>query len=261
MRIAIIGGSGVYDPGILSDIREIKMDTPYYSSAVLKVGTYQGEEIAFMARHGEKHALPPHRVNYHANIWALKMLGVERVLATAAVGSTNPMMRPGDFVIVDDFLDFTKTRSYTFFEGEEDGVVHTDFTTPYCPQLRQLLLETAARLGVTAHDGGVYACTEGPRFETPAEIRMIRQLGGDLVGMTNVPEVVLAHEAGLCYSLIAMVTNMAAGIAATSLSHAEVLAIMDQNGKNLRDLIMGSIPAIPRERNCRCGQAPGKMEA
>ncbi|GEA14869.1 MAG: 5-methylthioadenosine phosphorylase [Moorella sp. (in: firmicutes)] len=259
MRIAIIGGSGVYDPGILSNIREERVETPY-GTAVLKVGTYQGEEIGFMPRHGEKHTVPPHRVNYRANIWALKMLQVERVLATAAVGSTNPDYRPGDFVIVNDFLDFTKTRTYTFFEGGETGVVHTDFTTPYCPELRRLLVETAAALGIKAHDGGVYACTEGPRFETPAEIRMIRQLGGDLVGMTNVPEVILAHEVGLCYGLIAMVTNMAAGISATPLSHAEVLEIMDQNGKNLRELIMQTIPRIPRERNCRCSLTGGKIE-
>ncbi|MGI9862086.1 S-methyl-5'-thioadenosine phosphorylase [Moorella naiadis] len=259
MRIAIIGGSGVYDPDILTNIHEEMVETPY-GAAVLKVGTYQGEEIGFMPRHGDKHTVPPHRVNYRANIWALKMLKVERVLATAAVGSTNPEFRPGDFVIVNDFLDFTKTRTYTFFEGGETGVVHTDFTTPYCPELGQVLVDTAARLGIKAHTSGVYACTEGPRFETPAEIRMIRQLGGDLVGMTNVPEVVLAHEVGLCYGLIAMVTNMAAGISATPLSHEEVLEIMDKNGKNLRDLIMQTIPGIPRQRNCRCSLAAGKIE-
>lgn len=259
MRIAIIGGSGVYNPDILKEIREEKVTTPY-GTAVIKSGTYQGEEIVFMPRHGEKHTVPPHKVNYRANIWALKKLGVERVLATAAVGSTNPEFKAGEFVIVDDFLDFTKTRVYTFFEGGDMGVVHTDFTTPYCPELRQVLLATATGLGIKAHDGGVYACTEGPRFETPAEIRMIRQLGGDLVGMTNVPEVILAHEAGLCYSLIAMVTNMAAGISTTPLSHEEVLDIMDQNGKNLRDLIMQAIPRIPLERNCRCSLVAGKIE-
>lgn len=259
MRIAIIGGSGVYDPGILINIREEKIETPF-GTAVLKVGTYQGEEIGFMNRHGEKHSLPPHKVNYRANIWALKKMGVERVIATAAVGSTNPDFKPGEFVIVNDFLDFTKTRTYTFFEGGEMGVVHTDFTEPYCPELRRLLLQTAAMIGVKAHDGGVYACTEGPRFETPAEIRMIRQLGGDLVGMTNVPEVILAHEVGLCYSLVAMVTNMAAGISSTPLSHEEVLEVMSLNGKNLRNLIMRAIPQIPRARNCRCAHTAGKLD-
>ncbi|GFN22375.1 S-methyl-5'-thioadenosine phosphorylase [Thermanaeromonas sp. C210] len=258
VRIAIIGGSGVYDPGILTNLQEESVETPY-GKVTVKVGTYRGEEICFMNRHGQKHSLPPHKVNYRANVWALKMLGVERVIATAAVGSTNPEFKPGEFVLVDDFLDFTKTRVYTFFEGGEMGVVHTDFTEPYCPELRRILAETAAEEGIKAHSGGVYACTEGPRFETPAEIRMIRQLGGDLVGMTNVPEVVLAHELGLCYSLIAMVTNMAAGIAETTLTHEEVLEVMAQNGKKLRSLIMEAIPRIPQERNCRCWQTPGKL--
>lgn len=259
MRIAIIGGSGVYDPGILTNIHEEKIETPY-GMVDIKVGTYEGEEIGFMPRHGEKHSLPPHKVNYRANIWALKKLKVERVLATAAVGSTNTDFQPGDFVIVNDFLDFTKNRTYTFFEGGQMGVVHTDFTEPYCPELRKVLVETAKKLGIKAHDGGVYACTEGPRFETPAEIRMISRLGGDLVGMTNVPEVVLAHELGLCYGLIAMVTNLGAGISENPLSHQEVLDIMDQNGKNLKNLIMESIPAIPLERNCSCNQSGGKIE-
>ncbi|SMB99436.1 methylthioadenosine phosphorylase [Thermanaeromonas toyohensis ToBE] len=258
MRIAIIGGSGVYDPGML-EMREQRVETPY-GEVKLKIGLYQAEEIVFLNRHGEKHSLPPHKVNYRANIWALKVLGIERVIATAAVGSTNPDFQPGEFVIVHDFLDFTKTRLYTFFEGGEMGVVHTDFTQPYCPELRRILLETARELGIKAHDGGIYACTEGPRFETPAEIRMIRQLGGDVVGMTAVPEVILAHEAGLCYSTIAMVTNMAAGISATPLTHDEVLEVMAQNSRNLRNLIFQAIPRIPLERGCRCSYTPGKLD-
>jgi len=259
MRIAIIGGSGIYEPGILSQVREERVATPY-GIAVLKVGTYQGEEIGFMPRHGEQHTLPPHRVNYQANIWALKTLKVERVIATGAVGALNPRFEPGHLVIVDDFLDFTKRRTYTFFEGGETGVAHTDFSIPYCPELRRLLLESARELGMVAHDGGVYACTEGPRFETPAEIRMIRQLGGDLVGMTNVPEVVLARELGLCYSLVAMVTNMAAGIAKHTLSHEEVLQVMAANREKLRRLIMHTLPRIPKERNCPCSHTPARVE-
>ncbi len=259
MRIAIIGGSGIYDAGIVDNTYGKNIDTPY-GAAAIKVGSYKGMEIGFMPRHGEKHSLPPHRINYQANIWALKMLGVERVLATAAVGSLNPNFKLGQFVLVDDFLDFTKNRTYTFFEGGEEGVVHTDFTTSYCPQLRQILLQKATEQGIKAHDGGVYACTEGPRFETPAEIRMIRQLGGDLVGMTNVPEVILAHELGLCYSLIAMVTNMAAGITEAALSHEEVLEVMAVNAKRLRQLIMGAISQIPPERDCDCYQVGAKIE-
>ncbi|MGE5590014.1 MAG: S-methyl-5'-thioadenosine phosphorylase [Bacillota bacterium] len=256
MKIAIIGGTGVYDPRILENTREDVVLTPYGMAAV-KVGTYQGQEIAFMARHGVQHSVPPHLVNYRANIWALRKLGVERILATAAVGSVNPQMKAGDFVIVNDFLDFTKTRVYTFFEGGDQGVVHTDFTQPYCPKIRATLVRAAGELGIPAHDGGVYACMEGPRFETPAEIRMVGKLGADLVGMTNVPEVVLARELGLCYGLIAMVTNQAAGISPTPLTHQEVLDIMAQNGENLRRLAMRTIELLPPDRSCGCSPTGG----
>ena len=251
MKIAIIGGSGVYDPRILENTREERIETPY-GVAALKVGTYQGEEVGFMPRHGEKHSVPPHKVNYRANIWALKELGVERVMATAAVGSVNPAMKPGDFVIVDDFLDFTKTRVYTFFDGDEMGVVHTDFTEPYCQEVREVLLRAARELRIPVHDGGVYVCMEGPRYETPAEIRMVQRLGGDLVGMTNAPEVVLAKELGLCYGLVAMVTNLAAGISPVPLAHQEVLAVMDANAEKIKSLAMRTIEVMPRERRCCC---------
>ena len=258
MKIAIIGGTGVYDPRILDNPREDVVLTPYGMAAV-KIGTYRGQEIAFMARHGVQHSVPPHLVNYRAYIWALRQLGVERVIATAAVGSTNPAMKPGDFVIANDFLDFTKTRVYTFFEGGDQGVVHTDFTEPYCPEIRGTLVKAAKELDIPAHDGGVYAAMEGPRFETPAEIRMVAKLGGDLVGMTNVPEVVLAHELGLCYGLIAMVTNQAAGLSPTPLTHQEVLDIMAQNGENLRRLAMRAIELLPAERRCRCAATGAHM--
>ncbi|MCL5046389.1 MAG: S-methyl-5'-thioadenosine phosphorylase [Actinobacteria bacterium] len=251
VKIAIIGGSGVYDPRILENTREERVETPY-GVAALKVGTYQGEEVGFMPRHGEKHSVPPHKVNYRANIWALKELGVERVMATAAVGSVNPAMKPGDFVIVDDFLDFTKTRVYTFFDGDEMGVVHTDFTEPYCQEVRGVLLRAARELRIPVHDGGVYVCMEGPRYETPAEIRMVQRLGGDLVGMTNAPEVVLAKELGLCYGLVAMVTNLAAGISPVPLAHQEVLAVMDANAEKIKSLAMRTIEVMPRERRCCC---------
>ncbi len=259
VRLAIIGGTGVYDPRILSDIREEEVLTPY-GDVRLRVGTYAGEEVAFLPRHGAKHSVPPHLINYRANIWALKHLGVERVVATTAVGSVNKAMKPGDFVIIDQFLDFTKARAATFFEGGEQGVVHTDFTEPYCPECRKVLLESAATLGITAHDGGCYVCTEGPRFETPAEIRMFAQLGGDLVGMTNVPEVVLAREAGLCYATVSMVTNFGAGISPNALTHEEVLEVMAENGENLKKLIMAALTAIPAERGCTCGRQAGAMK-
>lgn len=251
VTMAIIGGTGVYDPNILANIRDVNISTRY-GDTVVKVGEYQGREVAFMNRHGAGHSVPPHLVNYRANIAALKKLGVKSILATAAVGSLNPEMKPGHFVFVDQFLDFTKNREHTFFEGGEHGVVHVDVTDPYCSDLRNLLAECAAKQGLTFHQGGVYVTAEGPRFETPAEINMYRQLGGDVVGMTSVPEVVLAREAEMCYATICMVTNFAAGISTTPLTHQEVLDIMAQNASNLRSLAMGTLALISPDRQCRC---------
>lgn len=251
VKIAIIGGTGVYDPSMLTDIREQKIETRF-GKARVKIGSYQGKEIAFMARHGEDHSVPPHLVNYRGNIAALKKLGVKSIFATAAVGSLNPDMKPKQFVFMDQFLDFTKARASTFVE---EGVVHLDMTDPYCPELRQLLAAAAGELGLEHHQGGTYVCAEGPRFETPAEIKMFRQLGGDLVGMTSVPEVVLAREAEMCYATIAMVTNFAAGISPTKLSHQEVVEIMNENADNLRKLIMQTVSMLDEDRTCLCQQA------
>ncbi|MEW6725712.1 S-methyl-5'-thioadenosine phosphorylase [Desulforudis sp. 1088] len=251
VHIAVIGGTGVYSPDILSDVRDQTVQTKY-GDVTLKVGRFKDREVAFLARHGSGHTVPPHLVNYRANIMALKKLGVQCILATAAVGSLNPAMKPGDMVFVDQFLDFTKSRPQTFFEGGEDGVVHVDLTEPYCPELRDVLARSAWTLRLSAHSGGTYACSEGPRFETPAEINMIRQLGGDLVGMTGVPEVVLAREAEICYATIAMVTNFAAGISPARLTHREVVEVMEINAENLRKLIMYAVMAIDPERACAC---------
>lgn len=257
VRLAIIGGTGVYDPRILSGVHELQVNTPY-GEVNVKVGDYRGRDVAFLARHGARHSVPPHLINYRANIWALKSLGVERIIGTAAVGSMNLEMKPGDFVFADQFIDFTKSRIATFFEGGEGGVVHTDFTEPYCPVIREILADAARELGIPSHSGGTYVCTDGPRFETPAEIRAFQRLGGDLVGMTNVPEVVLAREANICYGLVCMVTNYAAGISPDPLTHEEVVGVMAANSEKLRNLAMLSIERIPDERVCRCGKStPG----
>ncbi|MFO7171821.1 MAG: S-methyl-5'-thioadenosine phosphorylase [Bacillota bacterium] len=254
VRYAIIGGTGVYDPRILTDLRRERVETPWGAIEV-QIGTYKGREVAFLPRHGADHSVPPHRINYRANIWGLKKLGVERVLATTAVGSLNLGMKPGDFVFIDQFLDFTKGgRPLTFFEGGPDGVVHTDVTEPYCPELRKTLIEAAESLGLRHHTQGTYVCTEGPRFETAAEIRAFRTLGGDLVGMTNVPEAVLAREAGLCYAVISMVTNYAAGISPRALTHEEVLEVMAANAEKLKSLAMLCLERIPETRGCDCGK-------
>ena len=259
MRLAIIGGTGVYDLRMLGEIREEKVVTPY-GEVGLRVGRYKNEEVAFLARHAADHSVPPHRVNYRANIWALKKLGVERVLATAAVGSLNPTMKMGDFVFTDQFLDFTHTRPFTFFEGGETGTYHTDFTEPYCPQIRSVMVEVAAEMALSSHSGGVYVCSEGPRFETPAEIRAFACLGGDVVGMTSIPEVVLAHEAGLCYATIALVTNMAAGLSQTALVGEEHRTAMLEAGEKLKSFILNVLEKLPVERSCKCLATAGPLK-
>ncbi len=251
ITMAIIGGTGVYDPYMLVNVREIKVETPYGMITPV-VGEFNGQEVAFLPRHGVGHSVPPHRVNYRANIWGLRSLGVKRIISTTAVGSLNREMAPGDVVVIDQFLDFTKDRPHTFFEGGEFGVVHVDYTEPYCPEVRGVILQSAAKLGLKAHPRGVYVCTEGPRFETSAEIKMFSKLGGDLVGMTNVPEVVLAREAGICYVTISMVTNFAAGIAEGPLTHEEVVQIMAENTEKLKKLIISSLKLMPKDCGCDC---------
>ena len=246
--IAIIGGSGVYDPEMLKDIQDVTVQTEY-GSVTLKSGVHQEKKVFFLARHGKEHSIPPHMVNYRANIKALKDLKVERILSTSAVGSLQKDMKPGDFVILDQFIDFTKLRKYTFYDDE---VVHTDFTNPYCSQLRELILKAAFNLGISVHPEGTYVCTEGPRFETPAEIKMFAVLGADVVGMTNVPEVMLAREAKICYSSIATVTNFAAGISPSKITHQEVIEIMDKNSEMIKKLLSKCIEMIPEDKTCEC---------
>ncbi|WP_297500461.1 S-methyl-5'-thioadenosine phosphorylase [Thermococcus sp.] len=258
-RIAIIGGSGVYDPKLLQNVREEFVSTPYGKVRV-EIGEYNGEEIAFLARHGEKHAVPPHKINYRANVWALHELGVERILSTSAVGSLNLDMKPGEFVILDQLMDFTKTRHYTFYDGEESPhnrkfVAHVDFTDPYCPELRKALISSAKELGFRYHPAGTYACMEGPRFETRAEIRALKILGADVVGMTQCPEAALARELEMCYASVAIVTNYAAGISREKLTHREVVELMAQKGEEIKLLLMKAIKYIPRERRCPCKDA------
>ncbi|RLE51237.1 MAG: S-methyl-5'-thioadenosine phosphorylase [Candidatus Methanomethylicota archaeon] len=246
VRIAIIGGSGL--ERALESGEEKRIKTPY-GEVSITIGTLGGEKVAFIPRHGRHHEKPPHKVNYRGNIWALSQLGVERILASNAVGGIRDGLKPGDFVIVHDFIDLTKSRPLTFYDGPK--VVHVDMTEPYCPELRKVLVRVARRLPVRVWDSGVYACTEGPRFETPAEIRMLRLLGADVVGMTSVPEVVLARELGICYATVCVVTNYAAGMQ-ERITASEVVEIMRKAVPLLIDLFEKSISEIPKERNCSC---------
>lgn len=254
-KVAIIGGTGVYDPKVLENVRTCSIETPY-GTVAYTVGEFAGQEVAFLARHGSQHSIPPHLINYRANIWALKKIGVESIIATTAVGSLAKDIPPGNFVLIDQFIDFTHNRINTFYEGGERGVVHIDLTTPYCPELRKIVGQAAKNAGLPATISGTYVCTEGPRFETPAEISMFAKLGGHVVGMTNVPEVVLAREAEMCYMTVSLVTNYAAGISPTPLTHSEVLDIMKSNNKNLQTLLLGALRLLHyRQKNCACCHA------
>ncbi|KXA95507.1 5'-methylthioadenosine phosphorylase [candidate division MSBL1 archaeon SCGC-AAA259E19] len=252
--MAVIGGSGLYSLDFIENPKRKKFDTPYGQSPEIVLGDLNDKEVAFLPRHGKDHAAPPHRINFRANLWSLRELGVERIFASTAAGSLDLDLEPGEFVLLDQFLDFTKNRTSTFYEGKE-GVYHVDMTEPYCPDLRNILQKTAEDLDIPVSSSGTYVCTEGPRFETAAEIRMFRQLGADVVGMTNVPESVLARELEMCYSAVSVVTNFAAGISQERLTHEEVAEIMDENMERLKDLLYSTIPKVPKKRTCPCRNA------
>ncbi len=258
MKIGIIGGTGFYEPGIIDEEKDLTTSTPY-GPASLKTGVYKEWEVVFLSRHGARHTVPPHLVNYRANIWALREIGVEKVIATATVGSLQKDLRPGEIMLVDQFLDFTKSRVQTFFEGNGSGLLHVDLTTPYCPSLREEIYRSAGGIQVRLHNGGTYVCTEGPRYETPAEIKMFHGLGGDVVGMTSVPEVVLAREAELCYATIALVTNYAAGICTRPLTHHDVVAAMYKAKGVLSRIILSVLENVSQSRPCDCSRAAREL--
>lgn len=249
----IIGGTGVYKILEMGDLKEKKiLKTPFGESPPVSILTLEGQEVAFLPRHKEGHDNPPHMINYRANIYALKMLGVDSILATNAVGSLDESLKPGEFLIPDDFLDFTRTRAFTFYD---DRAVHVDVTQPYCPQLRETVISNGEKIHGKVVDGGVYVCTEGPRFETPAEISMFLQIGGAVVGMTGLPEVVLARELEMCYASICMVSNYAASVSPEKVTIDEVFEVVEEKKKELTLLIYKSILNIPTLRDCPCSHA------
>ncbi len=251
-KLAIIGGTGVYSPEILADVQVETVKTPYGEPVTLRIGAYGHQEVVFLPRHGQNHILPPHKINYRANMAALKKAGVTKVFATAAAGSLKEKMKPGHLAFLDQFIDFTKGREGTYYDGGQSGVAHIDLTHPYCSDLRHLLVRAAEERGIPHHPRAVYVCTEGPRFETGAEIRMFQMLGADLVGMTNVPEVVLARELGICYSAIALVTNYAAGISPAPLTQEEVLEVMADNIARVRTVLMDAMQLVSPQKLCSC---------
>lgn len=246
--IGIIGGTGIYEIVEMGEEVENKvLQTPYGESPEISLFKLHGKTIAFMPRHAKGHANPPHMINYRANIYALKKIGVDSIIATNAVGSLDLSIGPGDFVVPDDFIDFTRARNGTFYDSR---TVHVDVTEPYCPNLRQALISAG-----NVVDGGVYVCTEGPRFETPAEVRMFQKLGGTLVGMTGLPEAVLARELEMCYASICTVSNYAASISPGKLTIDEVFQIVEDKRKELTATIADALTKVPSKRDCVCTEA------
>jgi 5'-methylthioadenosine phosphorylase len=255
-RTAIIGGSGFYAVPGCTLVEKRPVSTKYGDVTLFLYKNKDGMEFVFLPRHGEGHTSPPHMINYRANIVALKQAGVESIIAVASVGSLRAHIRPGDFVLLDQFIDFTRGRPSTFFD--EGEVVHVDMTEPFCAGLRKCIL-AAKPAGQKVHEKGTYVCAEGPRFETAAEIRAYAAMGGDVVGMTLVPVVVLAREMGLCYVGIAVVTNYAAGIS-KKVSHEEVLAAMAKTGTVLANYVVDCLGKVPAGIKCASCNLPEPLK-
>lgn len=241
--VAIIGGTGVRQFALDEPPETTTVKTPW-GAATAQVGRLSGRKIVFLARHGGGHTVPPHRINYRANIAALVRLGVHAVLATTAVGGLRLDLRPGDFVLLDDLIDFTRDRTGKTFFDSEGNVVHTDFTRPYSDTLRAVVQEAAQAVPVPLRETGTYLCNDGPRYETPAEVRLFAQWGADVVGMTGVPEATLAREAGLHYAGISLVTNPGAGLSPAPLTHAEVEEAMREAAPRLQALLAETISRL-----------------
>jgi 5'-methylthioadenosine phosphorylase len=251
----IIGGTGVYDPGLFTAKREIKVHTPYGEpSDLVTIGEYSGVKVAFIPRHGKGHRIPPHSINSRANIWALKQLGVTRIIAPSAVGSLQEGYKPGDIAIPDQFIDFTKKRQYTFYDGGQ--VCHVSIADPFCPELCTIAMDRTKKLQFPMHDKATYVCVEGPRFSTRAESKLFRDvMKADIIGMTLVPEVNLAREAEICYMSVATVTDYDVW-ADKPVSSADIIETLAKNVDKTKKLIADIVPAIPAAREkCTCGSA------
>lgn len=243
--IGVIGGTGA--EGLLDKydmIEEKKINTIYGDSPTVTILHVEDKELCYIPRHSKNHSIPPHMINYRANIDALSKVGVTQIFATNSVGSLDMNIMPGSILIADNFIDFTKNRQSTFYD---DKVVHIDCTNPYCQRLRDILIDSG-----DVHPYGTYIATEGPRFETSAEIKFYKMIGGTVVGMTGVPEVVLARERQMCYSSICAVTNYAAGISPYELTISEVVDAMKNCEEKLLDLLVQSIKKIGDKSNCKC---------
>jgi len=252
-EIGIIGGSGLYRTELIKEAHKVEIDTPFGKpSDVITLGVIGGREIAFLPRHSAGHRISPSEINSRANIFALKKLGVNRIISVSAVGSLKEEVKPLDIVVPDQLFDRTKIRPATFFSN---GIVaHVGFADPFCPELSKLLAETTAKKKYKVHGKGTYICIEGPQFSTRAESRVNRQLGFDIVGMTALPEAKLAREAEICYAMIATVTDYDVWYE-QDVNVEIILENMKKNEAAVKEILKAAIPAIPKESKCHCQSA------
>jgi len=253
--IGVIGGSGIYAMGGLTGAREVRIKTPFGDpSDVIVLGQLEGKRAAFLARHGRGHRILPSEINFRANVYAMKSLGVERIISVSAVGSLQEDLRPGEFLVPDQFVDRTKLRVSTFFG---DGLVaHVAFDKPACAQVSGVLADASVHCAVKVHRRGTYVCIEGPQFSTLAEAHMHRQLGFEVIGMTNVTEAKLAREAEICYGSLAMITDYDCWHPEhDSVTYSQIIATLNQNSENAQRVLRETVRAMPGERSCKCGSA------
>lgn len=255
-EVGVFGGSGFY--AFLDDVEEVSVHTPYGApSAPVAIGTVEGRSVAFLPRHGKDHEFPPHKVNYRANLWAMRQVGVRRVFGPCAAGSLQPLVHPGDFVILDQLVDRTWGRNDTFFDG---GVVgHVSFAEPYCPELRGVLRDAAAEVDVAARDGGTVVVIQGPRFSTRAESNFYRSTGWEVINMTQYPEAFLARELGMCYAGLALITDYDTGLEGVDgiapVTIDVVFEVLRRNVARTRDLLFTAIPLVGETPGCSCAEA------
>jgi 5'-methylthioadenosine phosphorylase len=252
-EIGVFGGSGFYS--LLDDPREFEIDTPYGApSSPVMVGEIEGRTVAFLPRHGKDHSLPPHMINYRANVWAMKELGVVRIIGPNACGSLQPEIEPGHFVICDQFVDRTCGRKDTYYDGPQ--TTHVSSADPYCPTMRQVAIDCAKELGITAHPTGTVVVIQGPRFSTRAESRWFSSLGWEVINMTQYPEAYLARELEICYVNISLITDHDAGIEGIQpVTNDEVIRVFNENNAKVREMIHKMVPRLPEERPCVCATA------
>lgn len=258
VEIGIFGGTGIYDSGLLKEPQEITVETPFGKpSDSITTGIFKGRKIAFLPRHGKKHTLPPHMINYRANIWAFKELGVQRIIAPSAVGSLREEIEPGHFALPTQFLDFTKSRKGSF--SEDGHVIHISVAEPFCPELQSTVLDVANKQNLNMHQNCTYVCIEGPRFSTKAESKFYRSTNSDIIGMTLVPECQLAREAQMCYVSISTITDYDVW-AEKPVTAKQVLETLSKNVERTKKLLTEMVEVIPKTRGCNCAKALEEAE-